>query len=485
MNTQIQKPSSIPKSPVPSKIDHIKHSPSTWESLSSNMSLFERSCISIPQLFFVQSLQDNFVFGGIQNIKDSLSLKSILKLRLVSKTLYELVSTHRLLERKAIINLDYETLSSKKLSSKEEFCFVQKEKTKICIVSSIDHFLSLSSMMDRFQAHEPQLCLKITNLTELQRLDSLLSKEIALDINAKITKLDLSEIPIDKNTIDSIYALVDHKKLACFPGLSSIAFGDSYGDVSLCFTVPNISELGITQLSFKKVGQLSLLASNLQKLKDLHIENFSAYGDSIEIADPLPCLENLSFGYIKDGRYLKLPSSFPLLRNFYIGGLDASLNLSTELPNLSSIFIGKIESCCNNNLIFELTASCPKLMRLEIGDLVCSGNTDGRLALTVELTHAFLPNLMTLKIGDISSKCTVTIPSFPSLNSLEIGTIHEGSKLRFIRPLDSLHNLTIGDIDCEISLPSMKNLKHYSVGKIADANTFLAVTKALSSNINK
>ncbi len=462
------------------------------------LSLFERSCIVFPQIlsFLDQGFKNDIVLKEIKDLTNFLSLKNIFVLRLLSKTIYQLVSIHHFLKEKAFINFNYSELRPKNPLIQEKLSFCEQEDTEIRIISSMNDLLSLPSMLQSYKENRPKICLRIQDLGELSRLNALLSNKIKLNFADLIVKLDLTKIPINSRSINEINVLLEpnaYKFFECLPSARSLAFGSVWEH----FTAPDFN---IKSLSFESVGRSGTLEIKYHycTLKELFIGKVDG---NVKISNGAHCLNHLSIGSIGSSREssLELFSSSPI-ESFSIGDIVGKYNLSIELPNLISLYIGDLFGPEQDFLwmmrafspakaydeYFQITALVPNLINLTIGNIYNNIRDSDRNFLdrqSLDITSS-MTNLRSLKIGNIQEKCKIKFPKFPNLVHLNIGNISAGAAIEFIGALDNLEDFSLGDVSANVilKLPAvLPKVKYSIVGTIEDQDTFLTIAKTLNS----
>lgn len=372
---------------LPNNTQDIVKQDSNFSRASKAIEQYNLSIEKAPKTFFSQC-----DLPILSQILFDCDLGSILALRLVSKGFY-FASTQKAnclccaLADKAAISFRYQDMynlnRSMDRSIQEKFNFA-KENTEICIISSMNYLLCLSSMLN----FRLGVILNIENLRELNRLQLLLEKQPETKIIGKIKGLNCERLEVNASTDVPINEFLT-KNLIFLPGLTTLLIANIRSNINF------------------------ILPDSLHNLSHFTISGTIFPGAAFTIPNSLNHLNTLTIGNISQAT-LRLPASLESLTVLTIGNIDSgsTFALPNTLNSLTTLTIGNIGK-----------GICLKLL-------------------------GSLNNLKTLIVGNIPEKAILELPdSLDNLTTLQLGNIALGASLKLPTSFKSLENFTVGIID--------------------------------------
>lgn len=432
---------SIPQIPNMSSVLSIPRVQVAYLNISSNTSIVNR----LINVGFLNELWPIVI--GLMN------LKTILEIRLVSKTIQTL--TNKDLSEKAAVKFDSPNQTN---SQQDKFLFAKTVNAEIQVNINLNYLRNLiSHSCQSISEDKLKLKLKIETCNEINQL-------MQLDFSAlcfnQIQTLDLSALNIDNNNNNDIIKIITKisENTKNWSSLKQLHLGIINSNV--LFQLPPqsdwVSDLSIVRIQY---GSICDLSGTLNNFKAIEINSLETNA-SLILPTHLDELEKLTLGssilgkdlqYDRHNSYginLALPESLNALKKCTIGNMlkGSTLKLPYSLKNIEILEIGKLDF--QSELIFENFEN----------KLLLTGKNDFSLPPTI------LGNLVSLAITAENSNIILT-----DCDNLEKLTINDRpASIIWPKKLDNLKNLALNFWPTKnppICLPSLENLRHLCIGK--------------------
>ncbi|PWU06479.1 MAG: hypothetical protein C5B43_01660 [Verrucomicrobia bacterium] len=341
------------------------------------------------------------------------------------------------------------------LTNQPKFTFAKREKLDINIKVPIKELMMPSKNLRLLNRdHQLWISLKITNLHEIDQLRGWILHTVYSELNpAKIKKIDISTIKINKDTVASISAFltVIGQQARLLPNLKTLILGDiennTQWNLDATHTINSLTTLIIGKFQYHAAFTLTNLFPNLVKLsigtigeESGFLDAFSGGSEPLKFSSSLSTLKSLDIGSIFSGVSLHLP----------------------DLDNLSTLSIKDVSS--KANVYFQ---NLPKLSDISIGNILGYGSIFSSNLEPLKFSST-LTNLINLKIGSIPNGTFIKLPEMNKLINLAIGAIDKKANIDFSKIIDTCLNLSINGVAYKLWSAAF-NCDRLTVGSIQDS----------------
>lgn len=453
---------SVDKASLPSNTLDVMNQESASPRASDAISEHLVGIVTITQALFGREYEN--LHEIILNFLFRCDLRTMLALRLVSRGFYEFVSKPSAMPE----NNEHSPLMHRSASSfgYDQFCdpsedilpkldFVLQQNTDIHIAIRINSFIKHSDHLKSIEPNRLKIILQFRNRNEVHQLQTLLSNGNQPKFLDKIKVLDFSQLTIDSDSVTSISNLLNAvaNNMVFFSNLTCLQIGEIESNTILNLpntqVFNNITKLTIGKIDYNAVCDIPKAFFNITSLTIGDIGNngsiLSFDREVLKLPDSFPFLKNLTIGHIRSGVTLNLPTLLDKLENLSIGDVQGTVKMPTLLPNLICLNIDTIGNPFSNATLAKLL----NLRSLTINKIPNQFSLIRKPALyerTSTCLTASLPNLTKLIIIEMDHCHFKLSTSFPSLISFSIKKISNSSLLELPQFLPSLTNLSIENI---------------------------------------